>query len=78
MWWASAVLPAPSTSPRIGGARAHGASHVLEHEHGGALGDHEAVAVAVERACEMPVLDSAVMLVKPASAVGCQRARCRR
>ena len=42
---------------------------LLEHEHRRALAHHEAVAVDVERPAD-PDVDSAVMLAKPASAVG--------
>ena len=66
MWWASALLAAPSTSPRIVAPRAPAVLPLLEHEHGGALAHHEPVAVGVERAARRPTVDSAVMLPKPA------------
>ena len=50
MWWASALLAAPSTSPRIVAPRADGVLPLLEDQHGRALAHDEAVAVDVERA----------------------------
>ena len=52
------------------GAAGLGGLPLLEHQHAGALGHHEAVAVLVERAVTSAVDDMAVMLVNPAMHVG--------
>ncbi len=49
MWWASALLAAPTISPRIVAPRPVGVLPLLEHEHGSALTHHEPVAADVER-----------------------------
>ena len=69
MWWASAVEAEPSTSARIVAPRCSAALPLLEHEHGAALGHHEAVA-PTSNGREIPDDEMAVMLVKPATPVG--------
>ena len=49
MWWASALLPAPTISPRMFAPRATADSHSSEHERSGALTEDEPVAIDVER-----------------------------
>ena len=68
MWWASAVLAGAEHLGEDRGAAGDGVLPLLEHQHGGALGHDEAVAVDVERTRDSPSCDIAVMLVNPAIA----------
>ena len=49
MWWASALLAAPSDLAEDRRPAADGVLPLLEHQHGRALAHDEAVAVDVER-----------------------------
>ena len=52
MWWASALLAAPTISPRMRRPAPDGVLPFLEDQHGRALAHHEPVAIDVERAAD--------------------------
>ena len=77
MWWASALLAAPSDLAQDRGPAGEGVLPLLEHQHRRALAHDEPVAVDVERPADAG-RRHAVMLPNPASAVIVAADSCRR
>ena len=68
MWWASALLPAPSTSPRIGAPRRTACSHSSSTSTA-APSPITKPSRSTSNGREIPLLEIAVMLVNPATDV---------
>ena len=78
MWWASALLAPPSTSPRIVAPRASAASHSSSTNDRRALAHHEPVAVDVERTARAGASRGRSCCRSRRAPWPCRRARCPR